>query len=1128
MLQILYGRKCIFSEISEQINRGVTDQILIVPQHYSHEAERRLCEVCGDSAALYCEVLTIKRLADRVFGIEGGLAGHVLDESGRLLAMKLAASSVSGKLKTFGAQINRPEYLQGLVAVVDEFKTYGISCEQLAKAVEEDTDLSGGKLEDISLIYSAYDAVLGQNVKDSADLPARLIEKLESGSYAEGKTFYIDSFTEFTPQEFAIVEVLLKKSTKLTVVFDVDPSLIDITAHTDSAFYGYVKSIERLRRSAKSFGIPVIEESRVQAEASDSRPDCIDFLRSNLFGDKVPQYDGECNAISLHTAADRWEEVEQAAAEIIRLCKEENYRFRDIVVAFPDYDSYAGIVEAVFEAWEIPVFSDRMDQIMKKNAMTAIDAALDTIVGNFSYGDIFRYLKTGLTNITYDECCRLENYAIAWNVQGNRWISDNEWTMNPRGFSESFDERAEAELKRINEIRFRVMTPFMNLVKVVPPKNLMPASEIILHFYNFLVEAGVDKEIAKKAYQYRERKELKLADEYSQLWSLICDALDTCYNILDDTPMDFSEFAGMFKLLLSSLTVGTIPVSLDSVAVGAAGRMRHRTPKCVLLLGACNGDFPPPVDTPSLLTDEDRDVLMSLGVSVSPPSSMLLYRSMDVAYSILTLAEERLYISWPETTQGAQRTPSFMVEIVREMFSLKVNPPIGDERFTYAKTPCFELALRSVMNESTEGEIFRTHDFSKAAYDYFKDKDEYKDRINSAVYCADSSRANLSKENVRKLYGDSILLTASRTDLLQSCKFAYFMRYGLRAKPRVKSGLDAPEAGTFLHYVLEKSIETIMERGGFSQVTTPEVRSIAETITENYSIDVLGGLSDKSARVRFLFRRLKRTAVRVVENVIEELKDSNFEPLALELYFGEGGQAPALSIGEDEERIELVGVVDRIDGWKKDDKLYIRVVDYKSGYKKFDLGDIWHGLNLQMFLYLFALEKIGKDIFGTETVGAGVLYVPVKDTVYSGSRGEDDEKIQKMIDESLRRSGLILRENEVVEAMESGNPKRFIPVSYARDGLAYTKRSSLANLEQLGKLKKHIEMLLRQMSRALHQGEIKADPYYRNSRNNACQYCDFLTACRFDKTNGKDQMRYLYSVKADDFWNRVGGDEDGN
>ena len=240
------------------------------------------------------------------------------------------------------------------------------------------------------------------------------------------KAAFHRQFYRFTPQEFAIVEVLLKKSTKLTVVFDVDPSLIDITAHTDSAFYGYVKSIERLRRSAKSFGIPVIEESRVQAEASDSRPDCIDFLRSNLFGDKVPQYDGECNAISLHTAADRWEEVEQAAAEIIRLCKEENYRFRDIVVAFPDYDSYAGIVEAVFEAWEIPVFSDRMDQIMKKNAMTAIDAALDTIVGNFSYGDIFRYLKTGLTNITYDECCRLENYAIAWNVN----LTDGYLIMN--------------------------------------------------------------------------------------------------------------------------------------------------------------------------------------------------------------------------------------------------------------------------------------------------------------------------------------------------------------------------------------------------------------------------------------------------------------------------------------------------------------------------------------------------------------------------------------------------------------------------------------------------------------------------------------------------------------------------
>ena len=405
--------------------------------------------------------------------------------------------------------------------------------------------------------------------------------------------------------------MLLRKSDMLTVAFDINPELISITDHIDSPFYGYIKSIERLRRSAKSFSIPVVEENRYRNIIDDShKNDYIDFLGSNIFRDEITYYDGECNAISLHTAPDRWEEVEQAAAEIIRLCREEGYRFRDIVVAFSDYDIYAGIVEAVFEAWEIPIFSDRMDHIMKKNAMAAIDAAIDTIVGNFSYHEIFRYLKTGLVNISYDECCRLENYAVAWNIRGNRWISNQEWTMNPKGFSESFDKKAEAELKRINGIRQRVMTPFMNFVEKVPSRKLLPASEIVLHFYNFLVEAGVDKGIRRKAIEYSNRKELKLAEEYAQLWGLICDALDTCYNILNETPMEFSEFAGMFKLLLSSLTVGTIPVSLDSVAVGSAGRMRHRTPKCVLLLGAATVTFLHR-DTPSLLTDEDR-ILMSL------------------------------------------------------------------------------------------------------------------------------------------------------------------------------------------------------------------------------------------------------------------------------------------------------------------------------------------------------------------------------------------------------------------------------------------------------------------------------------------------------------------------------------
>ena len=1121
MLELLYGKNSVYRKIKEAMIRGVTDQILIVPQHYSHEAERMLCEFCGDSVSLYCEVLTVKRLADRVFGELGGLAEEVLDESGRMLAMRLAIRSVSEKLKSFGEQINKPEYLQNLVRLIDEFKTHGISCSQFAQTVEENNGLISGKLADLSLIYSAYDSVLGRNVKDPADLAARLIEKLEEGDYAVGKTVYIGGFTEFTPQELEIIRLFILKSNKVTAAFDFDPTLMneDSADQIDSAFYGYVKSIERLRRIALSTGSPISEENLTEYDQSKGNP--LAHLRRNLFRSDPAKYSSQCKAISLHAASDRWEEVEQAASEIIRLCRDENYRYKDIVVAFPDYNLYSGIVEAVFEAWNIPLFSDRMDEIIKKPAIAAIESAIDVILRNFSYNDVFRYLKTGLAGIPYEDCCRLENYVIAWNIRGRRWTSKEKWTMNPRGFSEPFDERAERELDRINEIRSRVMSPFVRLIERAPAGKVLPASEIITAFYDFLTEAGVDSEIRKKHRLYIERRELKLADEYAQLWGLVCDALDTCYTILGQTPMDFAEFAGIFKLLLGTLTVGTIPVSLDSVAVGDAGRMRHRNAKCVMLLGTCNGDFPPPVDKASILTDEEREELLSLGLSIEPPASMLLYRSLDIAYSILTLASDKLYISYPETTSGTARTLSYLAESIKDMFSLEINPPAGDERLACAEAPCFELAMRSAgISDSSV--------ISKAAYRYFLQRPDYRDKISIAALTAKYGIGSLSPDSVRKLYGDKIVLTASRADKLHTCKFAYFMQYGLRAKPRLKAGLDAPEIGTFLHYVLEKTLDTVMQRGGPDDLSAEEIRSIAGTVADNYSVDVLGGMSDKTARVRFLFKRLKNTAIRVVENIIEELKASKFKPLALELSFGEGKQAPPVSVGEGEESIELVGVVDRVDGWEKDGKLYIRVVDYKSGYKKFDLSDIWHGLNLQMFLYLFALEKYGNELFGMDTVGAGVLYVPVKDAVYSGTRGLDDVTVRSKIDTALRRSGLILRNEEIVEAMEEGAKKRFIPVSISKKGLENAGSSSLANLEQLGRLKDHIDMLLRRMGKALREGSVQADPYYRGVRSDACMYCDFYVACRFDKTNGKDRMRYLYPLKPEEFWKRVGGNADGS
>lgn len=138
-----------------------------------------------------------------------------------------------------------------------------------------------------------------------------------------------------------------------------------------------------------------------------------------------------------------------------------------------------------------------------------------------------------------------------------------------------------------------------------------------------------------------------------------------------------------------------------------------------------------------------------------------------------------------------------------------------------------------------------------------------------------------------------------------------------------------------------------------------------------------------------------------MDEVSEELQSSDFEPLAFELEFGADGQLPAITIREENGTARVVGKVDRVDGWLHDGKLYLRVVDYKTGKKSFDLAELRYGLGLQMLLYLFTLKEEGQMLFGGhEIVPAGVLYTPAREPMLRCARDTEPEKIEK----ALKRS----------------------------------------------------------------------------------------------------------------------------
>ena len=402
---------------------------------------------------------------------------------------------------------------------------------------------------------------------------------------------------------------------------------------------------------------------------------------------------------------------------------------------------------------------------------------------------------------------------------------------------------------------------------------------------------------------------------------------------------------------------------------------------------------------------------------------------------------------------------------------------------------------------------------ARAAAEYFAEKDPV--RYASLEAAANMSRGRLSSSAVEKLYGPRLRLSASRIDKFASCRFAYFCQYGLRAKPYEPAAFRPPEIGTFMHYVLEKTAREVKRRGGFAAVDDKTLRELCDRFTAQYVSEELNDFNEKSRRFVYLFNRLCGDVWRVVEDMAAELRRSDFEPLDFELDFSDAREMPPVELGGGEDSLVLSGIADRVDGWYHDGKLYLRVVDYKTGRKEFSMSDVWYGMGLQMLLYLFALEANGGGRYDCEVLPAGVMYVPARSRILSMPRDADEESVSAERAKEQRRSGLVREDAALIEAWERGDDKRYIPVKF-RTGKP--SADSLASAERLGLLDRHIKKTLAGMAKQLRQGSIAADPFYRGQQENACLNCDYFDACHFSDGENGESCRYTPKLSAEKVW----------
>ena len=1101
MLTLILGRagsgktEYMYSQIAKKVKARETGQILIVPEQYSHDAERSLSKSCGSTASLYAEVLSFSRICSRVFAETGGMAEKTLSKAGRLLCMNLALTEVAGGLHIYNLGTRKPEFLESLVKAYDELRS---SRTELISLDEASNKLQGplsDKLYDLAAIFSAFEAIKARSGRDARDRLDRLANDIGRSGIGGKGHIWIDGFSDFTAQELRIIRELLKKDTDITVCLTCEGAWDD-----DPVFKLPVETARGLMALANELGVRTeILNVRIK---EDKKAPAIRYLEEKLFSGDAKPFETEAAGVEIYRAGGTADECALAAAKAVELLRK-GYRMREIAIVSPNWEKYRSAAAGVFERYGLTVNIAEKSDIMEKPVMALVVAALDIIINNWDYVNLFRYLKTELTGIDSEERDELENYIIKWNIRGrNMWTRAHDWKMPPQGYSETLSDADMETLERINCLRRRISAPLSALHDGLT-KNAS-AGEKVKAIYAFLEDIYLYSIIGQRAERLSKKGKLQLADEYVQLWDILTQTLEEIYDILGEVEISTEEMCRLFKLVLSQHQVGAIPTSMDAVGAGDMRRMRGRGVRCLIIMGATDDAMPSAGDESGIFSESERDELREMGIELPNSGEEALSRELNAIYTSFSLPTDYLMVSYP-----AAGRRSYILTRVLKILGIS-EKTAGTEIYTEAEIPCFELA-------ATAGDGGADAVLSRR---YFKEKPAWADKLRAVDKAAKLPRGRLSKLLAERLYGKKLNITASRVDKYFSCRFSYFLQYGLRAKPRKEAGLDAPEMGTFMHFILENVAREAGERGGFGKVPQDQLSAITERYVKEYAERKLGGLDDKSGRFRYLFRRLAQDAARVVSDMADELRSSDFEPVDFELRFAPDGEiAPPEITGEDGTEVKIAGVVDRVDGWVRGDELYLRVVDYKTGKKAFSLSDIWYGMGLQMLIYLFALQKKGAERYGKNIIPAGVLYAPARDLLINASHDLSDDDLEKERRKTIRRSGLLLDDPEMLEAMEHKDGGGYMPVKFTKEGVP--AGDSLASLDRLGKLSSRIDRHLINMSKELRDGSIKADPYYRNQLDNACMYCDYFEACHFREGAEEDRYRYLTKLKTNEVWEKI-------
>lgn len=1098
MLRIFYCekgiayRKKLYNCFAEDIKKG-NNALMLVPEQFTVHAEREIYSIVGAFAG-NCEVVSFKRLCYRILFAAGRLHSSKLDKAGQSAVLYRALKQVENELQYFSSIRNTPSFITKISEFKDELTRCGISNQDIMTALPKLKGRFSDKLTELSLILSAYEGIIeqiGESVDSDIASAAKALEQTDAFS---GYNIYIDGFFSFSAEQYKLLSRLMQRC-------NISVSLMCDSLHDKTGGYGLFSDIQStaatLIHSCTEAGQPI--EKIYVADNDYYKSEKLAFVANNAFKTEKT-YTGKDNSVILYNAVSPYDEALFAVSRIKELVRS-GYTYNDFALLVRDEASYLSVVDSTFSLYNIPLFADKKTSLSVKPIALFIKNALLIALNKFTTDDVITYVKTGLAGISEQEIAVLQRYCDIWMPKPSMWLS-GDFQGNPNGFKEGFTDAEAETLKKINQIKNRIIEPILELKAGLAGTG----KDFCRALYGFGERLNICESLSCQSAVLEAENEAELSQESGQSYECYVKALEQLYIALGDVTVTAEEFYNMITCCLNSYDIGRIPTLMDGVLFGTPDRLKCLAKKCVILLGMNDGIFPQSIPDTGLISDRERGILSNAGVELDAKADEKMLRERFYAYYCYCLPSERLIITTAANGNGGEELSEshYFTSLAKQSSTAVLSE---DENPLQDRNMLFNSLIKSNFED-------------KKLLDFFAESDDYSEALQRAVAMkhfgeneiAVSDRLNKSLEQ------GNMLVSPTRIESFFNCRFAHYCKYILGIRKDDKAEMSKNHVGTFVHHVLENILnDTVKLNTDLWSIPKEQLTERVEKLASDYLSGILGGADNKTDRFLSIFNSIKQTVIDIIMHLCEELENCEFKPVDFELNIGK--TIPSMMVNFEGGSIGVHGFVDRVDMLKTPDKDYIRVVDYKTGNKKFSMEDYYNGLNLQMPMYLFSICKNGNGYYGRNPMPAGVLYSHARELSPATVERNDSKAKQQNKDSFEKYDGRILDDLDIISAMDTNQSQKFLPYRIKNDGTLYST-SKVISPKGFEAMEKQLERLIVEMGQELKKGCVTANPI--KDKENSCRYCDYKSVCGYEPTK---KGRELKPYKGSEFEAEVNGVE---